>query len=374
MKYFLISGEASGDLHASNLMRGLTQHDPHAEFRFMGGDLMKEISGGMILHYSDTSYMMLDVLLHLGKIFRALRKIKTEIRNWQPDVVIPVDYPGFNMRIARFATSLGCKVFYFISPKVWAWRQRRVKKLKKYTSSLFVILPFEVAFFSRFHMEVEYFGNPLVDSVFEFRKKFEGEKIWRKERGFDSKPIVALLAGSRRKEIEALLPHMVDIARENSRYHFVVAGAPSIDPALYDMYLQGSGVGIVYNETYALLECSVAGLVTSGTATLETALFEIPQVVLYKTGTLAYRIAKRLIKTNFVSLVNLISGRQLVKEIIQKDLFNRTREELLRILEDSAYRRDIVIGYQTLKADLGKQGVSNRIGRRMVELLKSELE
>ncbi|MEN8228823.1 MAG: lipid-A-disaccharide synthase [Bacteroidota bacterium] len=374
MKYFLIAGEASGDLHASNLMKGLKQHDPLAEFRFMGGDLMKAVSDGMVVHYRETNYMMLDVLLHLGKIFKSMRRVKSEIQNWQPDVVIPVDFPGFNMRMARFASSLGLKVFYFISPKVWAWKQRRVKLLQKFTSRLFVILPFEVEFFRRFDMEVEYFGNPLVDEIYNFRKEFKGKESWKKKHGMDDKPIVALLAGSRRKEIDAMLPHMVKVAGEHKEYRFVVAGAPSIEPSLYDHHLRGSDVGIVYHETYALLESAMAGLITSGTATLEAALFDVPQVVLYKTGWLAAGIGKRLIKINFISLVNLIYGKQLVAEIIQRDLTERAMKELSRILEDAGYRNEMKEGYKSLQRNLGEYGVSQRIGHRMVELLKGNLE
>lgn len=369
MKYFLIAGEASGDLHASNLMKGLMQYDPHAEFRFMGGDLMNNISAGMVIHYRETSYMMLDVLFHLGKIFKTLRQIKAELLKWQPDVVIPVDYPGFNMRVARFATFHGLKVFYFISPKVWAWKQRRVNQLKKYTSRLFVILPFEVEYFHRFGMEVEYFGNPLVDEISGFRKGFEGQDAWRIKHGLDQRPIVALLAGSRRKEIESMLPPMVRVASEHPEYQFVVAGAPSIESSLYDQYLQGTDVGIVLQETYALLDSATAGLITSGTATLEAALFDVPQTVLYKTRLVAYCIGKRLIKINFISLVNLIYGKQLVVEIIQKDLFRRTAAELSRILQDTEYRARMKEGYKALQTDLGEPGVSGRIGRRMVELL-----
>jgi len=374
MKYFLIAGEASGDLHASNLMKGLMEADPDASFRFMGGDLMNGVYNGMILHYRETSYMMLDVLFHLRKIFRNFRKVKKEIREWQPDVIIPVDYPGFNIRLARYATSLGIKVFYYISPKVWAWKQRRVKKLKKYTSYLFSILPFEKAFFRQFGMEVEYFGNPLVDGAHEFKRNFEGVDSWKKRHGVDKKPVVALLSGSRKKEIEAMLPVMVEVARHHPGYHFMVAGAPSIDPSLYDSYLRGSGVGIDYHETYALLESSVAGLITSGTATLEAALLNVPQAVLYKTGSVAYSLAKRLIKINFISLVNLIYGKQLVLEIIQYELFNRANDELSRILGNDEYRTNILKGYSTLQSSLGEYGVSGRISRRMVELLKGNTE
>ncbi|MCD4709803.1 MAG: lipid-A-disaccharide synthase [Bacteroidales bacterium] len=374
MKYFLIAGEASGDLHASNLMKGLLNADPQAEFCYMGGDLMQEVSEGMVMHYRETSYMMLDVLFHLRKIFRNMRIIKRKILEWKPDVLIPVDYPGFNMRMARFASGHGMKVFYYISPKVWAWKQRRVKSLKKYVNRLFVIFPFEVDFFARFNMEVEYFGNPLVDQVAWFREQFAGAGEWKTQHGFGQKPLVALLAGSRKKEIDTTLPSMLTLAGEHPEYQFVLAGAPSIDSSIYEQYLQGTDVKIVYNETYALLECAEAGLVTSGTATLEAALFELPQVVLYGTSQLAYGIAKRLIKIKFISLVNLIYGKKLVEEVIQKDLTKRTRNELTRILTDDRYRKEMQEGYRAISSDLGQRGVSQRIGERMIELLKVELE
>ncbi len=370
MKYFLIAGEASGDLHASNLMKALLQQDPHAEFMYMGGDLMQKVAGGQVIHYRETSYMMLDVLFHLGKIFRNMRRIKQLIRSWNPDVVIPVDYPGFNLRLASHASSLGRTVFYFISPKVWAWKQRRIRKLKKYTSRLFVILPFEVDYFNRFNMQVEFFGNPLVDETARFMRNFEGKEQWLKEHALNRKPLVGLLAGSRKKEIEAMLPAMVQLAAENPAYQFVVAGASSIDPRWYARFLSGSTVKIVYNETYPLLASAKAGLVTSGTATLEAALFDLPQVVLYRTGSLAYAIAKSVIKINFISLVNLIYGKQLVKEVIQKDLVERTRPELRRILDDPGYRKEMQEGYSVLRSRLGEEGVSGKIARRMVELLK----
>jgi lipid-A-disaccharide synthase len=370
MKYFLIVGEASGDLHASNLMKGLLKADPLAEFCYMGGDLMEAVSPGLVIHYRETNYMMADVLLHLPKIFRNMRLMKRKILEWMPDVLIPVDYPGFNMRMARFASGHGIRVFYYISPKVWAWKQRRVLSLKKYVDRLFAILPFEVAFFRQFDMEVEYQGNPLVDQVGHFREAFEGEEVWRKKHRLDNVPLVALLCGSRIKEIETTLPSMLILAGENPEYQFVVAGAPSMDPSVYEKYITGTDVKIVYNETYALLACSKAALVTSGTATLEAALFEIPQVVLYKTSLLAFNIAKRLIKINFISLVNLIYGKKLVEEVIQKDLTGRTRAELQLILHDDLYRQEMQEGYRQMKRALGEQGVSQRIGERMVELLK----
>jgi len=374
MKYFIIAGEASGDLHASNLMRELLVADPQAEFCYMGGDLMQGVADGMMMHYRETSYMFLDVLFHLRKIFRNMRLIKTRILEWKPDVLIPVDYPGFNLRMARFASGHGIRVFYYISPKVWAWKQRRVRSLKRYVNRLFTIFPFETEFFERFNLEVEYFGNPLVDEVSVFRQQFEGEANWRQRHGLGQKPLVALLAGSRLKEIETTLPTMLTLAGENPEYQFVVAGAPSIDDSFYQKFLQGTDLKIIYEETYALLECAEAGLINSGTATLEAALFELPQVVLYRTSKLAYSIAKRLIKINFISLVNLIYGKKLVEEVVQKDMTKRTRKELNRILSDDSYREEMRDGYRILTSDLGEPGVSQRIGARMIELLKVEVE
>jgi lipid-A-disaccharide synthase len=371
MKYFLIAGEASGDLHASNLMRGLIRSDPSAQFRYMGGELMESVAPGHLIHYRETSYMMLDFLFHLGKIVRVMRTLKQEIRAWQPDVVIPVDFPGFNLRLARFATGLGLKVYYFISPKVWAWKQKRVYRLKSHTDGLFVILPFEVEYFRKFGMEAEYHGNPLVDTVSGFLDRFEGAGAWRKRMGLDQRPIVALLAGSRRKEIEATLPGMVRIAATHPEYTFVVAGAPSLEPALYESYLKGSDVRIVFGETYPLLASSEAGLVTSGTATLEAALLDLPQAVVYKTGWIAYTLAKWIIKVNFISLVNLIIDKELVTEIIQRDLDRRMASEFARITGDDSARETIREGYRQIREILGEPGVADRIGRRMVQLLNT---
>ncbi len=368
MKYFLIAGEASGDLHASNLMKALKRSDPGAEFRYMGGELMDQVAPGLIMHYRQTSFMFLDVLFHLGKIFRNLRRIKLEIRRWNPDVVIPVDYPGFNLRITRHVAGLGFRVFYFITPKVWAWKKRRVDQLKKYTRRLFVILPFEVPFYKQFGVDVEYFGNPLVDGLHEFMEGFEGKEQWKEAHRLDERPVVALLAGSRNKEIQRTLPVMVRIAADHPEYQFVVAGAPSIEPGFYSAFLEGAGVKIVFGETYALLASSFAGVITSGTATLEAALFRVPQVVVYRTGSLAYTIAKRIIKINFISLVNLILDRGLVVEVIQESMYEQAGEELSRILEDTVYRGGILDGYREMESMLGEKGVSGRIAGRMVEL------
>ncbi|MGW8315829.1 MAG: lipid-A-disaccharide synthase, partial [Bacteroidales bacterium] len=346
--------------------------DPQARFRYMGGDRMEEVAKGRVVHYRETNYMMLDVLLHLRKIFRTMRMIREEIFRWQPDVVIPVDYPGFNLRMSKVVHSRGIPVFYYISPKVWAWKQRRVQQLKRYTDRLFVILPFEVGYFRRFGMEVEYLGNPLVDPVAGYLKEFEGKEEWKNRLGLGHRPLVALLAGSRKKEIEAVLPLMVRLAEEDKDHHFVVAGAPSIEPAFYEPFINGTPVGIVFGETYGLLASSVGGIVTSGTATLEAAMFGLPQVVVYKTGWPAYTLAKWIIKVNFISLVNLIHGRELVKELIQKDLYRRMKNELDGILKDPSVREAMQAGYREILGKLGEEGVLSRTGKRMVELIKTE--
>ncbi len=374
MKYFLIAGEASGDLHASNLMKELKRFDSDAEFRFMGGELMEAVAPNRVMHYKETSYMMLDVLFHLRKIFRNLRIIKDELVQWKPDVVIPVDYPGFNMRIAKFASRNGMRVFYFIAPKVWAWKQRRVHDLKRFTEKLFVILPFEVDWFKKFGMDVEYSGNPLVDGVGSFLNDFEGEEAWKLAQGMDERPVVALLAGSRIKEIQGMLPAMAKVAAAHPGYQFVVAGAPSIDPDFYKPYLAENHLRIVYGQTYALLAAATAGLVTSGTATLEAALFRVPQVVLYRTSSLAYSIGKQLVKIKHISLVNLIINRSLVLEVIQKRLYEQTESELSRILNDAVYREQILNGYKEIGSLIGEVGVSERIAKRMVELIKEKKE
>ncbi|MEZ5073187.1 MAG: lipid-A-disaccharide synthase, partial [Bacteroidales bacterium] len=297
---------------------------------------------------------------------------KDALAEWQPDAVIPVDYPGFNLRIARYASRRGLPVFYYISPKVWAWKQRRIESLRKYTRRLFVIFPFEVAFFHKAGMETEYFGNPLLDEVGRFRKEFEGANAWKKGKGWEGMDLVALLAGSRKKEIAAMLPVMARVAREHPAYRFVVAGAPSISPEFYAPFLESGDLDIVYGETYALLESAQAGLVTSGTATLEAGLFGLPQVVLYRTSALAYSLAKRLIKINFISLVNLVLGRELVKEVIQKDMFDLANRELGRILDDGDYRRAMQEGYREMRSLLGDEGVSPQVAQRMVNLLRAQ--
>ena len=374
MRYFLIAGEASGDLHASGLMKELKRLDCDAGFRFMGGDLMGAVSEGMVMHYRETSYMLLDVVFHLGRILRNMRRMRSEMKAFRPHAVILVDYPGFNLRMARTASRMGLRVFYYISPKVWAWNQRRVRVLKRYTDRIFVIFPFEQEFYRRFRMQVEYFGNPLVDAVADFKKRFRGTGQWKRKHGMDEKPLVALLAGSRKKEIEAMLPVMVRVAGNYPGFRFVVAGAPSIDPGFYQPFIRGTPVKLVQGETYELLDSAFAGMITSGTATLEAALLEVPQVVLYKTGWPAYFLAKRLISVNFISLVNLIYGDRLVEEIIQTDLYRRAGREMSRLLNEQDYRARMLKGYREIREKLGREGVPGRIAERMMQILKGEKE
>ncbi|RPI42603.1 MAG: lipid-A-disaccharide synthase, partial [Bacteroidetes bacterium] len=287
---------------------------------------------------------------------------------------ILVDFPGFNLRMARYARRLGLKVFYFIPPKVWAWNQKRVEVLRKYTDRIFIIFPFEKTFYENRGISVEYFGNPLVDEVEGFRINSGGSGEWRKSVGPDRRPVVALLPGSRRREIRALLPAMVRMAADHTDYQFVVAGAPSLEPSFYEPFLAGSGVGIVFGQTYHLLESAEAGVITSGTATLETALFDVPQVVVYRTGPLAYAIAKRIIKIKFISLVNLVLGHELVREVIQKDIYGSAGPVLAGILVDERTAGEIREGYRELREKLGEKGASGRIAARMVELVKGERE
>lgn len=373
MKYFLIAGEASGDLHASRLMSELKAGDPDARFRYMGGDLMQAVAPGLIMHYKNTSYMLLHVLLHLRKIFRNMALVKEEIRTWAPDVVIPVDYPGFNLPVSRHARKLGFPVYYYISPKVWVWKEYRVRQLKRDVKHLFCILPFEVGWFRQHQMEVEYFGNPLVDAVGEFKEEFKGREHFLRTHGLEDKPLVALLAGSRIKEVEGVLPTMVRVASHFPDYQFVVAGAPSLDPSLYEPLLEGSQVKIVYEGTYGLLASAHAAMVTSGTATLETALFGVPQVVMYRTSPFLYRMAKMLVNLTYVSLVNLILERYLLKEVVGKKLYAESKSELARILGDGGRYTQIVQGYEELEGRLESPGVVGRVARRMLNLLKAEV-
>lgn len=377
MKYYIIAGEASGDLHASNLMREIKRLDPMANFRFWGGDLMAAEGGQMVGHYRDTAFMgVFQVVMNLSSIFKNIKKCKQDIINYQPDVVILVDYPGFNMRIAKFAHSMGFKTFYYIAPKIWAWNQRRVQKIKKYVDKVFTILPFETYFYAKHGVPVAYSGNPLLDAIHNRNNKEESLERFKVRNGLDDRPIVALLAGSRKEEIERLLPEMLSMVSLFPTYQFVIAGAPSFSHINYAGFIQETPeVKVLFNETYSLLTHAHCAMVTSGTATLEAALLKCPQVVCYKMwgGEFSSFVAKRLIiQVPFISLVNLIMNREVVKELFQGEL---NKESLFKEMEllcyDETYRKEMFQGYDELSNLMGDAGSSERTARLMWESLSN---
>ena len=369
MKYYLIAGEASGDLHASHLMRSLKNIDSEADFRFFGGDLMTAVGGTRVRHYRDLAYMgLIPVLLHLPTILKNMKFCKQDIRSWQPDCVILIDYPGFNLKIAEYVKSrTNIPVYYYISPKIWAWKEHRIKNIRRDVDELFSILPFEVDFFEKkHHYPIHYVGNPTADEVRSFLASSPPA-------GGKDKPIIALLAGSRRQEIKDNLPTMIAAVKPYmTDYRVILAGAPGIDAHYYDAFIKGSGVEVVYNETYPLLSKAHAALVTSGTATLETALFRVPQVVCYKLPLpkVAPYVRKRLIKVKYISLVNLIADREVVTEVLDETYsVDFIRQELAKIL--SGPDRDRMLeGYAEVSRRLGSQKAPDNAARLIVELLK----
>ena len=351
MKYYLIVGEASGDLHASHLMRALKDVDAEAEFRFFGGDLMTAVGGTRVRHYKELAYMgFVPVLLHLPTILRNMKMCKQDVVDWQPDCLILVDYPGFNLKIAQFVKShTNIPIYYYISPKIWAWKEYRIKNIKRDVDELFSILPFEVDFFEKkHHYPIHYVGNPTADEVSEFLQSIPEAK---------KEQVIALLAGSRRQEIKDNLPAMLEAVKpyEND-YQIVVAGAPGIEPAYYQQFMQDSKVDIVFGQTYALLAKSYAALVTSGTATLETCLFDVPQVVCYKIPmpTVLGFLRRHFLKVKYVSLVNLVAGREVVKELLEDFSVANIRNELQKILSGPDRER-MLQGYQEVKRALGDE-------------------
>ena len=377
MKYYLIVGEASGDLHASHLMAALKVEDPQAEFRFFGGDLMAAVGGTMVKHYKELAYMgFIPVLLHLRTIFANMKRCKEDIVAWQPDVVILVDYPGFNLSIATFLRAkTHIPVYYYISPKIWAWKEYRIKNIKRDVDELFSILPFEVEFFEdKHHYPIHYVGNPTVDEVTLFRAEhpetFDG---FVRENNLDSKPIIALLAGSRKQEIKDNLPDMLRAASAFPEYQLVLAGAPGISPDYYHEYVGDAKVKILFGQTYRLLQQAEAALVTSGTATLEAALFRVPQAVCYHTpiGKVISFLRRHILTVKYISLVNLIANREVVKELVADTMtVEQARAELERILYDKDYRQRMLHGYEYMAARLGDAGAPKRAAKKMVRLLR----
>ena len=377
MKYYLIAGEASGDLHASRLMESLSERDADAQFRFFGGDMMASVGGTRVKHYRELAYMgLMPVLLHLNTIMSNMKLCRKDILSWRPDVVILVDYPGFNLRIASFVKKhTSIPVYYYISPKIWAWKEYRIKTIKITIDELFSILPFEVPFFEgKHHYPIHYVGNPTVEEVNRFNEGYhETVDEFHKRNALPSKPIIALLAGSRKQEINNNLKLMISAASRFTDYQLVIAGAPGIDPEYYRQYVDNNDVSIVFGETYALLKNSVAALVTSGTATLETALLGVPQVVCYymSLGKLMSFGRKLILHIKYVSLVNLIADKEVVKELVaDKMTINNTYTELQKILPGSHERNIMLDGYKYMGYQLGMDVAPDNTAEIIVGLLK----
>ena len=377
MKYYLIVGEASGDLHASNLMRALKELDTEASFRFFGGDLMSGVGGTRVKHYKELAYMgFIPVLLHLRTIFKNMDLCKKDIVDWNPDVVILVDYPGFNLKIAEYIKKhTDIPIYYYISPKIWAWKEYRIKNIKRDVDELFSILPFEVDFFKEHQYPIHYVGNPCVDAVDAYQKNHaESFREFVASNSLSDKPIIALLAGSRKQEIKDNLPMMLEAAKPFvDKYQLVLAGAPGIDPAYYQQYI-GSAVPIkiIFGQTYRLLQQAKAALVTSGTATLETALFRVPQTVCYYTpvGKLISFLRRHILKVKYISLVNLVANKEVVRELVADTMtVANVRSELNALLNDETYRGQMLKEYDRMIKILGPAGASHQAASKMIELL-----
>lgn len=378
MKYYLIVGEASGDLHASRLMRSLKKYDELAEFRFFGGDLMAAEGGTRVKHYKELAYMgFVPVLLHLGTIFSNMKRCKEDIVAWKPDAVILVDYPGFNLNIAKFLKkNTLIPVYYYISPKIWAWKEWRIKSIKRDVSEMFSILPFEVPFYEQKHKyPVHYVGNPTAQEVAEFRAGYQQtyEEFCRENNLDSHKPIIALLAGSRLQEIKDNLPAMIEVAERFEDYQMVLAGAPSIEDEYYDKFLEGTPVRVVKNKTYQLLSHTTAALVTSGTATLETALFNVPQVVCYETPLpkLIRFAFNHVLKVDYISLVNLVANKEVVPEMFaDKFTIDGIANELYKIMPGQPARERMLAEYQEVLRELGSKVAPDEAASIMVDLLR----
>lgn len=368
MKYYLIAGETSGDLHGANLIKALKKEDPDATFNIVGGDLMQEAAKEKaLIHTSAMAFMgFVEVLKNLGKISKNLKAVKTDLLKERPDTVILIDFPGFNLKIAEFAKKHGVKTCYYISPKVWAWNQSRVKKIKKIVDHMFCILPFEVDFYKKWRMSVDYVGNPLLDAIstYPFNPKF------REENGFTDKPLIALLPGSRAMEITKLLPIMAELPYFFPVHQFVIAGAPNFDESYYKQFLKGIDIPVVFNQTYDILNNAEAAVVTSGTATLETGILKVPQVVVYKANPISVRIAKLVVKVKFISLVNLINNFLSVRELIQDDCTAYDISyEVGELINNKAHRASVLENYDILAEKLGSPGASEKTAKLIVKYL-----
>ncbi len=366
MKYYLIAGEASGDLHGANLMRALQQIDPEAEFRFWGGDRMEAVGGKLIKHYRDLAFMgFWEVITNLKTILRNIDFCKRDITQYQPDALIFIDYPGFNMRIAKWAKEIGIPTHYYISPQIWAWKENRIKAIKRDVDAMYVILPFEKDFYEGKHQyPVHFVGHPLLDAI--ATRKEVSEDVFKQENGLDERPIIALLPGSRKQEIAKMLSIMLSVVGSYHQYQFVIAGAPSQEYDFYKQFIKKENVHFVTGKTYDLLSHAHAALVTSGTATLETALFNVPEVVCYRGNWISYQIAKRVISLKYISLVNLIMDAPIVTELIQGELNTKNLKTELDKLLNPEHRAKLLKDYKTLREKLGNEGASERTASLIV--------
>lgn len=372
LKLYFIAGEASGDLHGSNLMKALRKNDPTIDFRFWGGDLMEKIAGKPVKHIKELAFMgFVEVLFNLKTILRNIAICKEDILAYKPDALVLIDYPGFNMRIAAWAKKHNIKVYYYISPQIWAWKQNRVHKIKRTVDHLFAILPFEKAFYEKFDYEVEYVGHPLLDAIEQYKEETFSEINFRQKWELGDQPIIAVLPGSRKQEVSVKLPIMLQAVQDLHQYQIVIAGAPSLDVSFYAPLIANRNVKIIHGATYDVLASSEAAIVTSGTATLETALLNIPEVVCYKASPISYAIAKRLVKIKFISLVNLIMDREVVRELIQHECnATQIREELELILKGGAKRENMLADYEKMRQNLGGGGASEKVAQSLLKTIR----
>ena len=370
MKYYIIAGEASGDLHGSNLMKALLKEDIAAEFRFWGGDLMQAVGGSLVKHYKVRAFMgFAEVIMNLSAIYKDIAYCKSDIKTFNPDVIIFIDNSGFNLRIAKWAKQQKFRTNYYISPQVWASRAGRVKDIKRDIDAMYVILPFVEPFYKKYDYKVTFVGHPLIDAIAN-RKLIDGNNF-RAENNLNEKPIIALLPGSRKQEIKNMLSVMLSFVDDFPDYQFVIAGAPSQDYSFYEPFIKSKNVNFISNKTYDLLSVSTAALVTSGTATLETALFKVPQVVCYKGSAISYQIAKRMITLKFISLVNLIMDKEVVTELIQSDFNKKRLKKELEIILDKKERSKIYVQYYELEKKLGGKGASQKTAKLIYKSIKA---
>ncbi|MFL5752875.1 MAG: lipid-A-disaccharide synthase [Bacteroidia bacterium] len=374
MRYYIISGEASGDLHASNLVRELRLLDADAKIQGWGGDLMEQQGVKLVKHYRDLAFMgFAEVLFNLRTILKNIDFCKKDLLAYKPDVLILVDYPGFNLRIAKFAHEHGIKVFYYISPSVWAWKESRVKLIKEAVDKMFVILPFEKPFYAKHNYVVDYAGHPLLDAIEQKKIEFTTREQFIQQNKLNDKPLIAILPGSRKQEISAMLPVMMNVAKQFPQFQFIIAGSPGLPESYYQQYLSGSDLRIIFGKTHEILHHSYAGLIKSGTSTLEAALYDVPQVVCYKGNAVSIWIAKRLANVKYFSLVNLIMDKPVVKELLQEEMNEETlKAEFTKIRSETGERKAMLKDYEQLRQDLGNSGASKRLAALMYGYLKNK--